>query len=377
MRTFAVIGAGHAGMPLAGYLALQGQCVRLFARNLASVGAAARDVRLEGAIAGRARLELVTDDIGRAVEGADVVMVAVPASAHADLARACAPHLTDGQAVLLNPGRTAGAIEFARALRDAGGPADVTVGEAQSFLFASRVTGPGRARIYRIKRRVPVAALPASRTGELLWRLAPLFPQFEAARWVWQTSLDNIGAMFHPAITLLNAGRIEGCAPFEFYCGGVTPSVAQVIERLDAERLSVAHALGVRATSARDWLAEAYGAVGATLCDAIRANPAYAGIAAPATLAHRYVAEDVPTGLVPIASLGDLLGVPTPATDGLIELANSLHGRDYRSVGRTLERLGLGGLTPGMLREFALEGSVPSCRRRAASSERRSATASM
>lgn len=378
MTTFTVIGAGHGGLAMAAYIALRGHPVRLLTRDPARAADIGRDVRLEGPVAGQTRLDDVTTDVGRALGGADVIMVAVPANAHAEVARACAPHLADGQAVLLNPGRTAGAIEFLHALRAHGCEADVVVGEAQTFLYASRLIAPGLARIFRVKRRVPVAALPAYRTGELLVRLAPLFPQFEPARWVWKTSLDNIGAVFHPAVTLLNAGRIEGGAePFEFYRDGVTPAVARVLEAVDGERVAVARALGVRPLDAREWLAEAYGAEGATLREAIGRNPGYAGIQAPSTLAHRYIAEDVPTGLVPMASLGRLLGVPTPAIDALIETANAMHGVDYRRCGRTLERLGMAGWTPGMLREFALEGSVRTWRNHVASWERRSETASM
>ena len=40
--------------------------------------------------------------------------VAVPASGHADVARACAPYLRDGQTVLLLPGRTGGARTASR-----------------------------------------------------------------------------------------------------------------------------------------------------------------------------------------------------------------------------------------------------------------------
>ena len=43
-------------------------------------------------------------------------MVVVPSSAHADLAAAMAPHLRDGQVIILHPGRTCGAIEVAAVL---------------------------------------------------------------------------------------------------------------------------------------------------------------------------------------------------------------------------------------------------------------------
>ena len=43
------------------------------------------------------------------------------------------------------------------------------------------------------------------------------------------TGLNNMGAIFHPALTLLNAGRIESTGgEFQFYIDGVTPSVETV-----------------------------------------------------------------------------------------------------------------------------------------------------
>src|SRR5690606_3969161 len=111
---------------------------------------------------------------------------------------------------------------------------DVTVAEAQTFLFASRVTGPARVRVYGIKRRVPVAALPASRTADLVRLLQRAFPQFTGAPSVLSTSFDNIGAILHPGPTLLNAARIESTGgDFDYYHEGVSPSVAAVLEQLD------------------------------------------------------------------------------------------------------------------------------------------------
>ena len=67
----------------------------------------------------------------------------------------------------------------------------------------------------------------------------------------------------------------------------------------------------------------------------------YQGILAPKKMNVRYISEDVPTGLVPLASIGKYLGVPTPAMDALINLASTLLGTDYRKTGRTVEKIGL------------------------------------
>jgi opine dehydrogenase len=158
--------------------------------------------------------------------------------------------------------------------------------------------------------------------------------------------MENIGAVFHPALTILNAGWIEETkGDFEYYLQGITPSVALVLERIDAERFAVARALGVRSVSAREWLYLSYDSTGADLFEAIRATKGYRGIKAPPGIDHRYIFEDVPMSLVPISSLGAALGLATPTIDMIIDLGSIMHRTDYRASGRTVESLGLAGLS--------------------------------
>lgn len=180
---YAVIGAGHGGKAMAAHLALMDFHVTLYNRTPERVAAikARGGIDLEsydGGPHGFARLAKVTSDMDEALAGTDMVMVVVPSSAHADIARATAPHLRDGQTVVLHPGRTLGAIEFTKVIYDHGCRADVTIAEAETFIYASRSEGPAQARIFRIKEAVPLAALPATRTAQVLQALAPAYPQF-------------------------------------------------------------------------------------------------------------------------------------------------------------------------------------------------------
>lgn len=364
LPSFAVLGAGHGGMAMAADLAIRGFTVNLYNKSPERIQPvrSAGGITLGGAVQGFGVLNQATSDIAAAVKGVDVVMVAVPATGHRLLARLCAPHLTDGQMVVLNPGRTMGAVEFLNTLRQWGCNANVVVAEAQTFIYASRALGPAEARIYGYKRRVPVAAVPEYRTPELLAKLREAFPQFAAAPSVLKTSLDNMGAILHPALTLLNAGRIEQTqGDFDYYHEGVTPAVARVLEAMDAERCAVARRLGVEPLTVVQWLGEAYGAHGEDLVAAIQANPGYAGIKAPATLDHRYITEDVPMSLVPIATLGELVGVETPTIRSIIHMANLVHGVDYWEIGRNARRLGITGYTAEMIRELVSEGVVLTC----------------
>ena len=242
-------------------------------------------------------------------------------------------------------------------LREDGCREDVIVAEAQTLIYVSRHLEPTKAHIFQIKSEVPVAALPAYRTPEVLRDLRMAFPQFVAGGNVLQTSLDNIGAIFHPAVTVLNAARIESThGDFEYYLEGITPSIARILEKLDVERLAVAGALGIRAHRARDWLYQAYASSGATLYDAVQNTPGYKGVRAPARVVHRYVTEDVPMSLVPLASLADQLGVPVPTTKSIIHLAGVIMGKDYWAAGRTVESMGLAGLSVRDIRLLAVGG---------------------
>ena len=341
----AILGAGNGGHAIAGHLALKGFPIRLYNKFEEEIKALRqkRGVTLEGAVEGFGPLEMVSTEIEPVVSWADVIMVVVPAFAHRFMAEICAPHLRDGQVVILNPGRTAGALEFAAVLHQAGTKAEVKIAEAQTLVYACRISGPARVKILSVKREVPLAAFPAKDTAAVLEVARELYPEFIPAANVLETSFDNIGAVFHPSTMVFNANRIEAGEDFDFY-QGMTPMVAGFLEVIDSERLAVAEAYSVEVDSARDWLAKAYrGIKGETLYERIQSNEAYRGIKAPKTLHARYILEDVPTGLVPIVSFGRLAGVKSPASEGVVNVSCALLQRDFWAEGRTVENLGLPG----------------------------------
>jgi len=364
-QNITVIGAGHGGKAMAAHLALMGFPVTLYNRTFDHISA----IQERGGIDlesypdgphGFAHLERVTSDLGEALAQAALVMVVLPSSAHAEVGRNVAPYLKDGQIVVLHPGRTCGALEFDKALRDSNCKTQVIVAEAETFIYASRTDGPAQARIFRIKEAVPLAALPATCTQMVLDAIHPAYPQFINGVNVLHTGLNNMGAIFHPALTLLNAGWIEAThGDYQFYIDGVTPSVARVLEVLDRERVTVASSLGIRARTAMEWLEMAYNTTGSDLFEAVHNQPGYYGIRAPSTLNHRYIFEDVPMSLVPIAALGARYGVSVRGMESIIRLACIIHRTDYWRRGRTPESLGIEKLGVSELTRYVNEGDFP------------------
>ncbi len=361
---YAVIGAGHGGKAMAAHLAMMGFKVSLYNRTESHIEVIKKrgGIELDGdenVPHGFGKLRRATANMGDAIKDAEVIMVVLPSSAHAEVAATMAPHLKDKQIIILHPGRTCGALEFSKVVRDSGCKADVTIAEAETFIYASRSEGPAAARVFRVKEALPLAALPATRTQMVLDAISEAYPQFFDGIDVLHTSLNNMGAIFHPALTLLNAGWIEAThGDYQFYIDGVTPSVARMLEVLDRERVTVASALGLRARTALEWLQLAYDTTGADLHEAIHNQPGYYGIKAPPTLNHRYLFEEIPMSLVPIASLANRYGVNVRGIESIIRIGSIIHRTDYWRRGRTVEKLGIENWSVSELTRFVKEGVI-------------------
>ena len=358
----AILGAGNGGLSIGAYLALKGWNISLFdafESQLTGVIEAGGLTLSGSSLNGFARFAEITTDIGKALSGCSIIMITTPAFPHRELAEKCAPFLSRGQIVVLNPGRTGGAIEFRQRVLEVNPEASFVSAESQTLIYACRKTGPAEAKIYSVKDKVPLAAFPASDTPSVIDALKSVYPQFEAASSILETGLMNMGAIFHPAPAILNIARIESKEAFDHYTDGISPCVGEVLEQVDKERVAIADALEIPTLSCRNWLAMAYGIrieKEDTIRSALRKNEAYKGIRAPGDPYTRYITEDVPMSLVPLAELGRIAGVQTPAMDTLINLAGLLHRTDYREKGRTAKKLGIEGLTLKELKNYVITG---------------------
>ena len=106
---------------------------------------------------------------------------------------------------------------------------------------------------------------------------------------------------------------------YHHYYDGITPSVGRLIDALDAERIAVAAALGVAIDRCRILLSHGIHqrgrSDGGTAYDVFHNSEPNRRIKAPASIDHRFFNEDVPYGLLAIAELGRVVGVPTPCAD--------------------------------------------------------------
>lgn len=247
--TVTIIGAGLGGIALVANLGLLGYRLRLHDRDPARI-ANVRErggLDVEGLAKGFAPLELVTDKLAPAVEGADVIIVVTGSHFHADVARDLAGVLRDGQSILLIQGGTGGALVVRRELRAAGCRTTVDVSEMDNYPYSLGWPEPTRVKLTIVKRFLQVASLPAARIEAVLAPLRPAFPRVVAAPNILTTGLTNMNATLHVANMVGNIGRLEGGGnAYRFYAEGYTPSLVTLLEALDAERLAVAKAYGAR-----------------------------------------------------------------------------------------------------------------------------------
>jgi opine dehydrogenase len=361
----AVLGGGHGGLATAGHLTLKGFPVTLFSFFESELEAVREQngVKLIGDVQGFASIDRVTTSVDAAVGDADIILVVYPGLVHTPIASILAGSLRDGQVILLTPGRTGGALEFARTLKRFAVRSRLYLAEAQTFMYAAEKRGPATVHVAREKRTMRVAALPASDNEVVVAKLRRLYPQIEPARNVLETSLNNIGAVVHPAPMLLNLPAIERAASGEHvrhYRDLITRSMCEmVLEPLDAEKVSVAKAMGLDAWTAQDWYRESYGVVGSSLFEVLQKNPYYAEFAAPThLLGYHHILDEIPNSLVPIACFGEFVGVPTPTIRAIVDLASAVLGFDFWREGRTLESLGIDGLTLEEMIRYVEEGTL-------------------
>ncbi len=364
----AILGAGHAGFAHAADLSMKGFEVRLYevpemAETISEIqnldGIELLPDPSTGLIPGFSKVHLITSDAAAAIEGAHVLFVVVPAFAQAAFAKRIAPHVKPEQIVVLSPGNFGGAVTFAEALKENGCTELPVLCEAQSMIYACRKKGAAAIQIFGYKHGLGIAVFPAELTETVIPTLQQVFPTVQGAPNILWTWLSNPNAIGHPPPMILNAGWIEQTGgDFLFYVQGMSPAVVQVMDQLDDERMAVGEALGLDLTPhnqmAKIWYGH-QGYQGSTYPDKER-NPVYASIKAESQLDSRYLTEDIPFGLVPLEDVGKLVGVEMPICTSLINLANSLLGKDFRATGQTLENIGLGHLTAPQLIQFVEKG---------------------
>lgn len=344
-----ILGAGHGGQAMAGDLSLAGHKVRLAAVSQHSTnimllnnygGIVVEGVTSSGVKPGFAKLDMITTNVASALKGVELIMVVVPAFGQDVYMDQIIEHGEKGQIVVFNPGKF-GSLVFANKLRAANRMNDFLFGETNCLIYAAKTKGIGHVNIKAVKNQLPFSAFPSKKTGEVIWKLADVFPQLSPSFNVLETSINDPGMIIHPITTLMNMSRIEQMGPYRTSHYDVTPSVGRIMEAVDNERIKIAKQLCYETFTFLQSAELMYKIKASNIYESETQIDAHKVQMAPDSLFHRYVSEDVPYGLVAVSNFGDLLDVETPLMDAMINLASVANQTDYWTNGRNLKLLGL------------------------------------
>jgi len=338
-----IIGAGNSGLSMAAHLSKEGNDVTLWNRSRSTIAKLieTHTVHSEGVIEGEIKIHLVTDDLEKALENPEVILITTPANSHKELAMQIAKILKKDCLIVLNPGRTFGALEFHDTFGKYNDTINPTIAETQTIIYTCRKTTEDSVNIISFKSGVMITTFDPYKNESIISRLPQCVqPYFIPAKSMIETSIGNVGMILHCAPLLLNTGWTENQnLAYKHYYDGITQSISNFIEMIDIERVHVSKELGLEVESTLEWMKRTYQIEGETLYECIQSNEAYTTIEAPSSLKHRYIFEDVPTGLVPLEAIGKNLGLEMKYTGLIIDLASALLDVDFRKIGRHLDFL--------------------------------------
>ncbi len=342
-----IVGSGNSGLALCSYLSQQGYPTYLLTRSLDNIEAVARNktVISTGKVEGEFQLKEVTTDPAESVAKAKTIFIATVTTVYAEIARKLAPHLTDGQEIVLFSSKFGGSVEFSNVLFASGCKAkNITVVETDA-LFACRAQRDGSVWIRGFKDWTLFSAPTRSQTDAARHIIQRFFPKLEQADNIIQRGLTDFGAVAHTLTMLTNMNSVDRAEPFLFYYEGFTERTIALMEKLESEFRAVAQAYGTTLIPMPELLNLYYGCDTSSLYNALRTVPNYRFSQSPLHLDHRYIIEDVSCSHVPIMQLARKAGVLTPVLDAVITFAETLLGIDFVGGGRNLTKLGWADMT--------------------------------
>jgi opine dehydrogenase len=341
----AILGAGNAGCAVAADLTIKGHEVTLIKTSNAMHNDNFKYLQEKGFMhlheneyVKEAKIHRITKDFSYLTD-VEVIIVFIQTNYHENLIKKIKNHLRDNHIIIFNPGYLSTAFMLKHIKNK-----KISIVEAQSSFIDCRITEPGHINVSFRNVRNPIGVFPKKDVRKVKTKLDKLGYPIVYLSSVVEAALHNPNLIVHTVGAIMSIPRIEKTlGNYCMYHEVFTPSVWNILEKLDEEKMNVLESLGferlpyVEACKYRNSLDDTRDAKEVFFSYALMPNV----VKGPSTVNSRYITEDVPQGLVMLESLARHLNIQTPICTALIEMANAALCTDFRLEGRTLNRLGI------------------------------------
>lgn len=362
-KVIAICGGGNAGHALSIVLSkrFDGDVVWLAGSDekarLLRQGVFSRDgLQSTGVIVGKAnRVSAISAEPAEIIPNADVVIIAVPAFAHASILKRISPHLKSTAIVGCLPSRSGFEFEATHNISDVN-PAGRRIFGLQTLPWSTRVQEPGKVVNFgACKARVLMASLPGHASTDIAGFLTDALglDVVPTGNFLAMT-LGNPGQVVHPGIMYGLFSEWQGQAYAEkdvpLFYKHVSDAMGAFCDRLSSDILAVSRRIEAASDkkidlsgvmSVHEWLKVSYPTQTADLSTAatcFRTGPLQhrkapmietePGMFAP-NFTYRYLSEDVPFGLAVVKAIAELAEVETPAVEAVVAWTQEKLGKAW------------------------------------------------
>ena len=188
--------------------------------------------------------------------------------------------------------------------------------------------------------RSPLSIFQQERMDECMSKIHQLYRGFSRDYSTIESALLNPNMILHTVGAVMSIPRIEYskgnfCMYREAYARG-NDATLKIMLGLDEEKKNVLKKLGCKPID----IFVSGGFLGNHIESFYRYSESKDRAISPTSVRSRYITEDVSQGLVLLESVAQKIGVPVPLASSLITLSGCALDIDFRSVGRTIQRLG-------------------------------------
>jgi len=302
--------------------------------------------------------KLITKVPDAVAADADIIILSVPAFAHAQYFTALKPFLKSGAVVVGSPGVPGFLFQFAHIMGDRAN--QFTLATFESLPWACRILEFGKhAEVLGVKDTLQIGlsirdVKPNFDPHETLQSLLGPLPELKAATHVLGVTLMSTNAYLHTSITYGQWGPDSGFdgspVPEQpLFYQGVTDTGAKYLEAMSAEVNEIARHITKERPSCdlssvitiKEWYERCYASDitdTTSLKTCLVTNYAYRGLKHPCVKSnegwtpdykYRYMTEDIPFGLAVLRGIGEAAGVATPHIDDVLSWSQSCMGKEY------------------------------------------------